>query len=262
MVRVAGGAVGVAAYRRTGREPPHDDRGGRMEIGRALAMGRGLVREHGLEGWTVVADRAKTRAGVCRFGRRQIGLSRPITEMHSEDEVRETLLHEIAHALVGPEHGHDEVWRARARAIGGSGERCVPADAPRPQGDWVGRCPAGHEKTRHRAPGRVESCGRCSRRFDLEHLLAWSYRGRPASLPAAYTAELAALRARHAPVRPVPALALGDLAVVAAGPHAGWVGEVEHVGPVRAQVRLDTGELVSVALESLRTVEEVAGRGA
>ncbi len=101
-----------------------------MEVQQALAMGRRLLREHGLDGWTVVADRAKTRAGVCRFARRQIGISGPLTALHSEGEVRDTVLHEIAHALVGPEHGHDAVWRATAVRIGCSGERCVPADAP------------------------------------------------------------------------------------------------------------------------------------
>ncbi|MBD3783249.1 MAG: SprT-like domain-containing protein, partial [Micrococcales bacterium] len=154
-----------------------------MEVQQALAMGRRLVREHGLDGWTVVADRAKTRAGVCRFARRQIGISGPLTTLHSESEVRDTLLHEIAHALVGPEHGHDAVWRETAVRIGCSGERCVPADAPRVPGDWVGRCPAGHERSRHRAPTRVMSCGRCSRTFDPQHLFSWTFRGRRASLP-------------------------------------------------------------------------------
>ena len=134
-----------------------------MEVTKALATGRRLLREHGLDDWTIVADRAKTRAGVCRFTKRQIGLSAPLTTLHSEDEVLDTILHEIAHALVGPQHGHDAVWRAKARQIGCSGERCVSSDSPRVPGDWVGRCSAGHEKSRHRAPARLMSCGECSR---------------------------------------------------------------------------------------------------
>lgn len=182
-----------------------------MEVQQALAMGRRLVREHGLDGWSIIADRAKTRAGVCRFHARQIGISAPLTALHSEDEVRDTLLHEIAHALVGPQHGHDALWRATALRIGCSGERCVSPDAPRVPGDWVGRCPAGHERTRHRAPTRLMSCGRCSRRFDARHLFAWTYRGRPAALPPAYLVELAAVRDVEAAGRSEPPSPWGDL---------------------------------------------------
>ena len=39
-------------------------------------------------------------------------------------EIEDTLLHEIAHALVGRRHHHDAVWRAKAREIGCTGQRC------------------------------------------------------------------------------------------------------------------------------------------
>lgn len=89
-----------------------------MEITAALALGRRLLREHSLDDWRVVADHAKTRAGACRFRTKTISLSRPLTALHDEELVRDTILHEIAHALVGPTHGHDRVWRATARQIG------------------------------------------------------------------------------------------------------------------------------------------------
>ena len=232
-----------------------------MEVTRALATGRRLLREHGLHDWSIVADRAKTRAGVCRFSKRQIGLSAPLTTLHSEDEVLDTILHEIAHALVGPQHGHDAVWRAKAREIGCSGERCVSSDAARVPGDWVGRCPAGHEKTRHRAPTRLMSCGLCARRFDQRHLFTWSYRGRPATLPPAYTAQLAALAATRRPAQPLSATPfVGDLVEVSAGPWQGLVGEVELVGAVRCQVRVDDDELVSVPIEAVRVLPASAAR--
>ncbi len=222
-----------------------------MEVTRALATGRRLLREHGLDDWTIVADRAKTRAGVCRFTKRQIGLSAPLTTLHSEGEVLDTILHEIAHALVGPQHGHDAVWRAKARAIGCSGERCVSSDSPRVPGDWVGRCPAGHEKSRHRAPTRLMSCGECSRRFDPRHLFTWTYRGRPATLPSSYAAQLAALAATRRPAEQLTARPMvGDLVELAAGPVAGpgRRGRAGRRGPVpgagrrrRARQRADRG---------------------
>ena len=161
-----------------------------MEVTRALSTGRRLLREHGLDDWTIVADRAKTRAGVCRFTKRQIGLSAPLTTLHTEDEVLDTILHEIAHALVGPAHGHDATWAARARAIGCSGERCVSPDSPTAPAAWLGVCPGGHALERHRRPERVLTCGLCSSAFDLAHVYTWTHHGRPAPMLPRYQAEL------------------------------------------------------------------------
>ena len=225
-----------------------------MEVTQALAVGRRLLREHGLDDWTIVADRAKTRAGVCRFPRRQIGLSAPITRLHDEAEVLDTILHEIAHALVGPQHGHDAVWKAKALEIGCSGERCVSSDSPRVPGDWVGRCPAGHEKSRHRAPARLMSCGECSRRFDPRHLFAWSLPG-PARHPASEVRRPARCPDGHAPPagRSSARSRIGDLVEVSAGPWRGHVGELELVGAVRCQVRVGD-DLVSLPLDAVRPV--------
>ncbi|NYD43179.1 SprT-like domain-containing protein [Nocardioides panaciterrulae] len=165
-----------------------------MDLTEAATMGRRLLDEHGLGDWTLVFDRAKRRAGVCRAGVRQIGLSAPLTRLHPVAEVRDTLLHEIAHALVGPSHGHDQAWRAVARRIGCTGERCVSADVPALEGDWVGTCPAGHRVTRHRRPQRPASCRDCAPRFDLAHLLSWTFRGTPAPMLTSYDQALARLR--------------------------------------------------------------------
>ena len=155
-----------------------------MHVDDARTMATALMARHGLRGWRFVFDRAKTRAGVCRPASREIGLSRVLTELHTEAEVRETVLHEIAHALVGAAHGHDAVWRARALAIGASGERCLSPTAARPPAPWVGTCPAGHEVRRHRRPQRVASCSRCSRGFDPAALLAWQLHGQAAAMTA------------------------------------------------------------------------------
>ena len=169
-----------------------------MDTRDALALARALVAEHGLRGWTVGLDRAKTRAGACHYAKRLITLSGPLTRLHSEDHVRDTILHEIAHALVGPRHRHDAVWRETARRIGSTGERCVSADAPKVEGEWVGTCPAGHQVRRHRRPQRLQSCSQCAYSFDLRHLFEWTHRGRPAAMSPAYESQLAAVRRQEA----------------------------------------------------------------
>lgn len=161
-----------------------------MDLAAARAEALALMSRHGLADWTFVFDNAKTRAGVCREQRRQIGLSRVLTHLHSPDEVRDTILHEIAHALTGVAHGHDAAWRATAQSIGCSGMRCVAEGSARPPAPWLGRCPAGHEVSRHRRPTRVQSCARCTRRFDPTALLEWRYRGRRVPMHPRYVEEL------------------------------------------------------------------------
>jgi hypothetical protein len=84
------------------------------------------------------------------------------------------ILHEIAQALIGPNHGHDRLWRATAEAVGGLPQRCYSAQAVRvPPACYRFECPAcGHTGIRMRI--RVSSCGRCDReQFNSTHLLRW-----------------------------------------------------------------------------------------
>jgi predicted SprT family Zn-dependent metalloprotease len=232
-----------------------------VEIMEARRLAQELMHRHGLTGWRLVFDNAKTRAGVCRAAQREIGLSRVLTALHSEAEVRDTILHEVAHALVGPAHGHDQVWRRQAVAIGSSAQRCVSSDAPVAAGPWVGRCPSGHVTTRHRQPVRVQSCGRCSRGFDPAAVIDWTYRGERVAMHPSYEAERSMITARAAELAadpgaavaarsaagggraavngPAPAsLAVGTrVTVLGRGKYAGRTGTIVKVGRSRYQVK-------------------------
>lgn len=82
-----------------------------------------LMRKHGLVGWTFRFDHAKRRFGSCRPAQKLITLSRPLTLLNSVEEVRDTILHEIAHALE-PTDGHGKRWRQACIRIGARPQRC------------------------------------------------------------------------------------------------------------------------------------------
>jgi predicted SprT family Zn-dependent metalloprotease len=87
----------------------------------------------------------------------------------------DTPLHEIAHAWVGPKHGHDRVWKATAEAVGCRPQRCYSAQAVRVLfARYRFECPAcGHTGTRLRI--RVSSCGRCDpKQLNPQYLLRWT----------------------------------------------------------------------------------------
>lgn len=201
-------------------------------------MARELMDEHGLHDWHLVLDRAKKRAGVCRSAERTIGLSAPLTRLHSVEQVRDTVLHEIAHALVGPRHGHGPTWRAMARRVGASPERCLPEDAPSVPGAWVGTCPAGHTIDRHRRPTQVSSCRQCSNRFDPDAVFTWTHHGVPAVMSAAYERQLTALRFAAEREGSGDAVSVGDrVRVLTPGRYQGFVGVVVKRGRTRFHVR-------------------------
>ncbi len=118
-----------------------------------LQTARQLLEKHGLSHWNVSFNNRKRSVGLCYFNRKTIELSSPFVDNNDEEEIRETILHEIAHALVGPEHGHDQVWMSKALEIGAKPLRCCP-DANIP-GRWQATCVnCGRTHYKHRPPKR------------------------------------------------------------------------------------------------------------
>ncbi len=112
-----------------------DKRSQLMEIG---AQAETLLKKHGLGDWRFGFDQASRRGGRCAFDQREISLSEQFATAASRAEVTDTILHEIAHALVGPKHGHDAVWKDTARRIGCSGR--VTHDIDFSTARWILTC--------------------------------------------------------------------------------------------------------------------------
>lgn len=91
---------------------------------RSLALE--LMETHGLieAGWTLRINRAKVYSGIADFALKEIGISGPMIDVSAPSAVRETILHEITHALVGESEKdeHGPLWVAKALEIGSKAE--------------------------------------------------------------------------------------------------------------------------------------------
>jgi predicted SprT family Zn-dependent metalloprotease len=138
-----------------------DGAGDAAEGLRAVAARAGvLLAEHGLDGWTFGFDHAKLRGGACHYRRKLVSMAVGFAQAASDAEVEDTLLHEIAHALVGPAHGHDAVWKAKARELGCSAQRCHSVSFAEPA--FTAKCENGCfavGKHRRRRNMRCRRCG-------------------------------------------------------------------------------------------------------
>ena len=120
------------------------------------------VAESGLDAdWSFGFDLATSRGGVCRPAEKRIGLAVSYCHRATRADIVDTLLHEIAHAIVGVHHQHDAVWRAKAREIGSTAERCH--DVRHTPARWVGACGCGQRWQRQRLSRHLRRGARCAR---------------------------------------------------------------------------------------------------
>lgn len=124
-----------------------------------------LLVEHGLagRGWSFGFNRRKRSLGLCNHAAKRIELSSAFVLLNGVEVVRDTLLHEIAHALAGHKAGHGPRWVAVCRVLGATPRRLC-ADAEMPRGVFRACCKGcGAEHSRHRRPmrGRVYYCRAC-----------------------------------------------------------------------------------------------------
>lgn len=141
-----------------------------------------MFAEHRLEGWTFGLASSKRRLGVCKYREKRIEISEYYSRHNPDPAVLDTLLHEIAHALAGPEAGHGPKWQAIAARLGATPQACdnSPDTIVQP-GDWQTTCPA-CQRTHHRYKRpRAVSGYRC--KCPARTPLVFAYTGDPELAP-------------------------------------------------------------------------------
>lgn len=149
------------------------------------ALALQLMSEHNLNwpAWGFRIARSKLRLGFCQYNRfngGMIAFSKNFLHL-SDHEIRDTLLHEIAHALVGHRAGHGPQWKLMCVKIGAKPNECADLKSEdKVEFKWTGVCPDGHTLSRHALTekGRRLACGTCCRekndgRFDGRYLFEW-----------------------------------------------------------------------------------------
>src|SRR5689334_17680081 len=142
---------------------------GRMDLDELAAMAAAEMRTHGLADWTFRLSAAGRRLGVCKYRRKRIEIAAYYARHSPAAAVRDTLLHEIAHALAGPTAGHGPAWKAVAARIGATPRACdTSPDTVVKPGDWRASCGAcGKVHHKYRRPTRTGYHCRCPGRGAL-----------------------------------------------------------------------------------------------
>ena len=124
-----------------------------------------------LYNWNFGFDLAQNRGGVCKGRSKVITLSVTYCLNAPKEEVIDTVLHEIAHALVGPEHGHNKKWKLMAKWIGCKAE--VYHNVDHGLDRWHGSCPCGQTWKRKKlmAKVRTATCPKCAERITWKEIL-------------------------------------------------------------------------------------------
>lgn len=81
-----------------------------------------LGYEH-FAGWTLTFNRAFKAMGTTKYREREVCLSKHFLPRFTEEAIRDTIRHELAHVVAGSAAGHGAVWRMAARALGARPER-------------------------------------------------------------------------------------------------------------------------------------------
>lgn len=168
-----------------------------MDLKHAETQARALIAANGLDPNLFKWNRGKNMMGQMSATRNRltnvitidsISLSSYWTTAMVEEEVREVMLHEVAHALT-PGHNHNWTFKAKVREIGGtardscyspSAETMTRMEALAPAA-WVGTCPNCLDTRKmHRAPTAVKACSACCRgKFSMAFVFTYTYKGRP-----------------------------------------------------------------------------------
>jgi hypothetical protein len=102
-----------------------------LETPEAFELLQAYMRECGLDGWkaTIYKREPVVQGARCYVESKLIWINEWIVRFSTPAKLRETILHEIAHALVPYDFNHGEAWEHKALELGVSAEHVRKARA-------------------------------------------------------------------------------------------------------------------------------------
>jgi predicted SprT family Zn-dependent metalloprotease len=88
-----------------------------MNLTNAIGLAKELIEHYKLYDWSVKIDSSKSRNGYCNYTKKEIGLSIHFVELNPDNDIKRTILHEIAHAIEPASEGHGDNWKATFRRL-------------------------------------------------------------------------------------------------------------------------------------------------
>lgn len=121
-----------------------------------------LLHDFGLleQGWTFKLSNTKKAVGRCVHSDKVIEYSKWFLDS-SPESVTDTLLHEIAHALVGASHGHDWTWKSKAMELGCDPSRVTETAVTTAKFNYVMKCPECNREWKRYRMKRSNHGARC-----------------------------------------------------------------------------------------------------
>ncbi len=126
--------------------------------------------------WAFSWIKTKRTMGVCDYQLRTVSASSVYVGRASVEQLEDTVLHEVAHAIAGYSAGHGLAWQAACVRIGAEPKRLFDASSISPPCTWTMDCPScdGPQRKLFAKPRsrRQESCIHCSGgKFNYDFLL-------------------------------------------------------------------------------------------
>ena len=145
------------------------------------------MEEHGLlnQKWKFAFESCKRSLGRCHYNLKKITLSKWYVQLNEEDDVEDTILHEIAHALSFIRYGskgagHGILWKRICLEIGATPQRVHKGilEYPSNHFKYVDTCCCGITYKRHRLSAkRGYRCPKCRQNLFVKKKDIIAFRG-------------------------------------------------------------------------------------